>query len=496
MWADRVLGSVGWRVPLDRVLVPAVVLALAGAVWLGPRERVLGLTIGVVVAAGVVAWTWRVPARAAAVLVAALPFQLVVLAKLYDLGLPAMLADQASNAKELVLVTLVLVVVSDRRPADLDRVDRVALAYVAVLSLYLAAALLLAPFVGDLFPRAPDDVESLARSYRTNAGFVVFFLVLRRLPMTRVDVEWLVRAALGAAVVVGLGGMLEYADPALWRRWVVDWAGVRRFSSQVLGGREIGGTVTQPLFGGSGGATTRVSSFLFSPLVVGFHLLSGLGLGLVRAARRPTLPRAIAVAAMGGTIVLTSTRSAALAAAVTVVAGILAVPAAQARARLVLGAIAGLFVAVVVASTTGLATRFLSVLTGDDPSATGHREATAEALELVVSRPLGLGLGSGPTVAGRDLSERVISENAYLQVGIEVGVLGMVLFVALLVLVVTQLLERARRGGGLLVSGAAAAGLGLALGGMFLHVWNDIPTAWTFWGLAGVALHHDRQVPA
>jgi hypothetical protein len=38
------------------------------------------------------------------------------------------------------------------------------------------------------------------------------------------------------------------------------------------------------------------------------------------------------------------------------------------------------------------------------------------------------------------------------------------------------------------VSAVRGAAIGLAVGAIFLHTWNDFAVAWTLWGLAGASV--------
>jgi hypothetical protein len=80
------------------------------------------------------------------------------------------------------------------------------------------------------------------------------------------------------------------------------------------------------------------------------------------------------------------------------------------------------------------------------------------------------------------------SEDAYLQVGNEIGIIAMVLFM-LLLLSLAGHLRRAPPNDVVAPNALFAATCGLIVGGLFLHVWLDYPTALTLWGIAGVALN-------
>src|SRR5205814_161542 len=78
---------------------------------------------------------------------------------------------------------------------------------------------------------------------------------------------------------------------------------------------------------------------------------------------------------------------------------------------------------------------------------------------------------------------------SYVQVGNELGILAMLVFVVLLV----ALLPALRRGAmadpsNPLCAGVRGACIGLIVAGLFHHVWIDFPVSWTFWMTAGLAL--------
>lgn len=111
-----------------------------------------------------------------------------------------------------------------------------------------------------------------------------------------------------------------------------------------------------------------------------------------------------------------------------------------------------------------------------------HLDSLRQGLSAIAGAPLGHGLGTaGPAVfftgSGR------IFESYYLQVGYETGLLGLVLFGALVILVGRGLWRRR------LVSPAAlglvAALIGISINALVLPVWTDSTGALTFWILAG-----------
>lgn len=103
----------------------------------------------------------------------------------------------------------------------------------------------------------------------------------------------------------------------------------------------------------------------------------------------------------------------------------------------------------------------------------------------VQQKPLGYGLGSaGP--ASKNTAQPIITENSYLQIAIETGVIGVLLFIATVILTVVALWQRR-----FVVDEAVpllAALIGLSATNMFLHTWADSATALVLWGLMGYCL--------
>jgi hypothetical protein len=97
--------------------------------------------------------------------------------------------------------------------------------------------------------------------------------------------------------------------------------------------------------------------------------------------------------------------------------------------------------------------------------------------------------GSGPGTAGpasfRNNNKPRIAENYFLQIGQEVGVLGMALFAAINVLVGWQLWQRRQNKMALILF---ASLVGLTCVNILSHAWADDTLSYLWWGLTGIAL--------
>lgn len=111
-----------------------------------------------------------------------------------------------------------------------------------------------------------------------------------------------------------------------------------------------------------------------------------------------------------------------------------------------------------------------------------HWEATANGIAAVVRHPLGTGPGSAGPATFYSSSGPNLSEDYYVQIAQEVGIIGLALFVGICVLVVRNIVRRTS----LLPAVLMASFAGISLINFFLHGWADDPTALTWWALAGL----------
>lgn len=116
----------------------------------------------------------------------------------------------------------------------------------------------------------------------------------------------------------------------------------------------------------------------------------------------------------------------------------------------------------------------------------GHLRESQSAVKDMLSKPLGYGLGeAGPSSTLKNQAEGKISENYYLQVGLEMGLLGLGLILAIHYSVFRELLINRRKSLGLPVLLAFGA---LAISNLLLHNWADEVVAVTVWLFIGSQL--------
>jgi len=116
----------------------------------------------------------------------------------------------------------------------------------------------------------------------------------------------------------------------------------------------------------------------------------------------------------------------------------------------------------------------------------GHLAAVRNGLKDMSNHPLGRGPGTaGPASYYNTGHPERIAENYYIQVGQEVGFLGLALF--LLINIGVGYLLWVRRADPLALSLFASL-IGLSFINLLSHAWTDDTLAYIWWGLAGIAM--------
>ena len=472
-------------------LLPAVAFLVARRETSQQIEK-LALAI---VAVGIVLAASRRPDRSLVLLVVLLPFHSLGLAFLYRHGVPAQLVKPLGYWKEVLVAAIILAGLRNvrRNPERLDRLDKVALAWVALVTAYLLFPWLARPADAiHLLPGPPHAFNVRLLAWRVDALYVLLFLGARHAGLGSDVRRRFERAAVGVGTAAAAIGIVEFLAPSWWNNFAVRVCGVTNYQVAVL-------HVTPPNYSNilfydhlGGHQVVRVGSILLTPLALGFYLTVPLGLALRRAvrpsgARLAWLPAGVIALAL----LLTLTRSAIFAGLVvtlvTLGASSRGVPAR--RARLVLLLIAGAIVLAPVVASSGLGARSATTLQNSG-STSDHLRGLRHGLDALVHAPTGLGLGTQPGVGDRfAVANKLTSEDSYLQIGDELGVAALILWVILL-LTLLFALARARAADDpdvALATALFAVGVGLALGGFMLHVWLDFTLAWSFWGGAGLA---------
>ncbi len=117
-------------------------------------------------------------------------------------------------------------------------------------------------------------------------------------------------------------------------------------------------------------------------------------------------------------------------------------------------------------------------------SDTQHQSSLANAIKHVVQHPLGTGTGSA-NLASTYGSKPNIVENYYLQIATELGILGLLVFMAILALVAKKLWQHRFDD---ITAALFASFIGLAAVNLLLPAWGDETVSMLWWGMAGIVL--------
>lgn len=121
--------------------------------------------------------------------------------------------------------------------------------------------------------------------------------------------------------------------------------------------------------------------------------------------------------------------------------------------------------------------------TSEDNSTELHFILARQGLEAIIQQPWGYGPGTAG-LASIQSDEPQLTENYYIQIGYEVGVLGLGVFIALNVMVYIYLWQRRNTLAIILLSSF----WGYVVTNMLLHSWSNEAVAAQWWLLAGAAL--------
>ncbi len=116
-----------------------------------------------------------------------------------------------------------------------------------------------------------------------------------------------------------------------------------------------------------------------------------------------------------------------------------------------------------------------------------------ESVKKVIDNPAGAGPGTAGLASIRNnIQGTQLNENYYLQVADEVGVVGLLLFIAIAGAVSVRLY--ATNPNDAFVWALLASFAGLALTNFLVHIWSNEAVAYTWWGLAGLYVVKSKKV--
>lgn len=390
----------------------------------------------------------------------------------------------------------------------------------------ILALFVLSAFVS-LFAVQPG-LRSVVYGFKYDFIPLIAFLLLRRVEWSEVFVRRVNRVLLAAGGLVATYGILTFVLPDRFFALLgySDQHSLYFADRAIAAFQQIGGS-----------AVRRVQGTLSGPNQLGLWLLLPWTLSLIGClrtflARRGMRPRLLAIFLVcSAALLLTFSRSAWIAALVILLAALLRLLPRRSFSMVVAGLL-GIGVLLAAAAFLWDPAVFLRL-----SSNRGHIERPLAAVRMIAERPLGYGLGAaGP--ASNHLHEACVfllpgddpswakpltnlcvyvgdkqvqpiaracdcpflPENWYLQIGVELGVPGMALYIALTVLLLWRLGHgRWKREDGSMPADSSdfrlatfLAFLGVSIAALFLHAWEDAAAAYTLWLLAASAVRERR----
>jgi hypothetical protein len=436
--------------------------------------------------AGAAVLVWRRPVRAIYAFVVGLALHNVVMAELWELGVRGGWLDVVAAWKEVLLGTALASVVVRYRglPFRATGVDYLALAYGACVVLYFVVP------QGWLDGDATTEGELLAARHHLIP--VAAYFLGRGLELGDGELRRIAAVIVGTAAAVAAFGLVDvYLVPLDWWRD----SGAPGWYREQLGHRYMGLSGLPENFvynPGDEEPLRRLVSTFMSPLATSYLLVVALLLALDRLRGRWL---AGAVALLGAGLLFTYSRSSIVALAGGLV--ILAIarrrlwPIAAAAAVVAVGAA---FVAAY--PTIGPQTSFTAEelrfqrdraqqapdashdpFSADESSISSHWRSLRDGVETVGRHPQGYGLGNSGATASRTGVDLRAGESTYTELGVDIGLLGALFFIAWSLALLIRLVARSP-----LVAAAFAAVLAIGIQTDVIGVhW----LAYVLWALVG-----------
>ena len=383
--------------------------------------------------------TERLPRWALYAFVAALPFHNLVMASLWDAGVRDTALDAVSAWKEVLLAAGLGAVLWRRRglPFKAIAADWLALVYAAFVILY---AVIPQDWLG-----GDASARGILYGVRHDLTPVACYFLGRGIALTARQRRLVRYLILGVAAVVAAWGLVDIYAVSLqtWR----DSGAPGWFEEQLgLTYQGLSGLPENFVYNpGDERPLRRLVSTFLSPLATAYMLLAAILLAATWRERTRWLPVVTALLAFGLLFTYSRTTIAALALGLAALGYALRTwwPVA---AAVVLVAASFFFVRSYpdIAPETRFTPAELEIQraggqkepTSGDPFSTeessfsSHLDSLEEGVETVVEHPHGYGVGNAGVTAKRTGREIKAGESTYTELGVELGLLGMLAFVA------------------------------------------------------------------
>lgn len=244
----------------------------------------------------------------------------------------------------------------------------------------------------------------------------------------------------------------------------------------------------------------RAFATMRGPNTLGAYLLIGLAFAGYNVAKRKNMVLSVGSLALGlVALFLTGSRSAWLAAVLMIIVGaVMLLPIDQVKkwAKIVALPIV-ISAGVLIWASVNVPALRLAIFhsSPSDPylfegSTEDHWQATISGIQGIVQSPIGNGPGYAGPASFYNNGQAIITEDYFVQLGQEVGVLGLGLFLAICVVAARELLKNKDANSRVLL----VSFVGLTFMCIFQHTWADDPVSMTWWALAGLYVANSVKV--
>lgn len=453
----------------------------------------VGMVFGGLALAAVAAFAvWNRPYAGVVALIVVGSFHQLIMLLLFHFTGSMLIVKLAQVWKEGVILVLLVKVIdlAFRR----RRAPRVHLLDLGVVFFLVYAALYLA------YPSSVAGLTLFSKvmGLRADAFFLLAYFIGRGMPLTGRQVRTLLIVFGAIVAVVAAVGVAQFLAPSQTNA-IFEALSYSDFKEQV-GDADAQYLVRQNEV--MGALIPRAPSVFLSDLGLAFYSLLAVPLmaALYFLSRRPAhrlVANLLLLAALSAAV-LSVTRSAIL--ALVPALALLALVSGRPLASVLLG-VEAVAVGLPLAARLNLTPELVrGIFSPNESSAQGHVSALELSIEVLRREPFGRGLGTAGQIGQRFLTQGAITnESWYFQIATEIGAIGALLFLALLLgfgIVafrqywrVTDYWLRAL----CLAMGGATIGYGLV--SITLHAWENLTVSIIFWFFAGLVVRAHTIAP-
>lgn len=427
------------------------------------------LIIGSAVVFSVTFFVWKKPTISIFLLLGLLPFHSLLMRILaVDLGLSNFIFV-ISMWKEYILFVVFLRLIFLRRHFYLIHLDILIFCF-ALFNIFFI-------FIN-------DSLTAGFYGYRGNIEPFFFYIVARYLQPTTARLNLLIRIMLTTGLFTSVFGFGQ-----------VFWLGHSFLSKYYT----ENGIIDNSHFAYIGGRfQIRANSTFTSPNDFGMFLaiILLIGVGLFLTARRPKATTwLLVVSIMLPALLLTFSRSSWLALGT----GFLSVFLLRRRIKtsLLLSILFVILLSIPVLVKLDIFQRFSDTISLQDPSAAGKLPSIINGAKFVLDHPMGIGLGMAGPRSGRFGEVEIHSENYYILMAMEIGIIGLILYLVIIIATVFMLHRSysisndiVKRG---FTIGTLLALIGASFGVIFIPTLQEIVISSILWFAIGMSVQRSTS---